>query len=64
MYRNESIELVYCIARLRGVNIGPRKAVLIVGKFTHEELEQIYRLTKEKGVEWVSSMVYGTLIAE
>ena len=48
MYRNESIELVYCIARLRGVNIGPRKAVLIVAKFSHEELERIYRLTKEK----------------
>jgi len=46
MYRNETIELVYCIARIMGRNIGPRKAVMIVAKFSHEELEMIYRRVK------------------
>jgi hypothetical protein len=46
MYRNESIELVYCIARLLGKNIGPCKAVMMVAKFEHDELVRIYRMAK------------------
>lgn len=48
MYRNESIELVYCIARIMGRRIGPLKAVRLVGEFGHAELERIYRIVKQK----------------